>query len=716
MTSQIQFKQKIKRFALTYLADWSILLIVGLILYGLMIGSVLPKNPNVKLHEIATTDIQSPIDTVDTQATHAKRQEAIGSTPSAYAYNKNLGLMQVEKVGDLFDTIASVKKEQKISADSDQDQINTAIKMISERLSDSADSHLSDNTLTALLTASDHNLQIAEDIASTGIYEAMNDKVGWNDLERVQDKASASLPSSVLNDSIRGALNDVLHSYITANYSFDANATKQNKQEAARNVDNVVIHQGEVIVKKGELITNDMIRQLKLVGLLDDHFNIIPFVGLLLFTGFIMFIFWFEYYRFKEKHPQYSVKFLYIYAIIFSGAAALIKLCSYLKLTNLTGISFLVPLAMASLMIRILLNERIAIVSGFLLSVVGSVLFGISAKAAIFDSTLGIYLFFSSLAGAMVLRKRQARPKIIQTGGLIALVNVLVVLSLLMFQNTPFSPLNTGLSLGFAALSGFLSAILTNGLMPLFETGFSILSPIRLIELSNPNHPLLRKILIEAPGTYHHSLMVANLAERACEVIGANGLLARVAAYYHDVGKTKRPKFFVENQMDGVNPHDKISPQLSRTIIISHPYDGADILRQYRMPKEIIDIAEQHHGTTLLKYFYVKAQEQSDKPIDESEFRYPGPKVQTKEAAVVELADSIEAAVRAMKKPNPVKVNNLVKSIFNDRLSDGQFDECKITLKELKSVEKSIDETLRGVYHSRIEYPKDLKMKKVNTK
>ncbi|GEB76249.1 HD family phosphohydrolase [Sporolactobacillus inulinus] len=716
MTLSIPLKQKIKKFALTYLTDWGIVLIVGLILYGLMIGSVLPKNTNVKLHEIATVDLQSPIDTVDTEATSAKKQEAIGSTPSAYAYNKNLGMIQVEKVGDLFDTISAVKKENKISSDSAQQDIDAAIASVKSRLADSSDAHLSNTTLISLITASGNDLQIAEDIASTSIYEAMNDKVGWNDLERVQNKAAASLPSSVLNDETRRALNEILDAYITANYSFDANATKQNKQEAARNVDNVVIHQGEVLVKKGELVTNDMIRQLKLVGLIDDHFNIIPFVGLLLFTGFITFAFWFEYKRFKEKHPTYSIKFIYIYAIIFAGAAAILKLCSYLRLTELSGIGFLIPLAMASLIIRILLSERIAIVSGILLAIVGSVIFGISTKAAIFDAPMGIYLFFSSLTGALVLKKRQARPKMIRNGGLIALVNVLVVLALLMFQNTPFTPVGTGLSLGFAALSGFLSVILTNGLMPLFETGFAILSPIRLIELSNPNHPLLRKILIEAPGTYHHSVMVANLAERACEVIGANGLLARVAAYYHDVGKTKRPKFFVENQLNGVNPHDKISPQLSRTIIVSHPYDGADILRHYRMPKEIIDIAEQHHGTTLLKYFYVKAQELSETPIDESEFRYPGPKVQTKEAAVVELADSIEAAVRAMKKPNPVKVNNLVKSIFNARLSDGQFDECSITLKELKSVEKSIDETLRGVYHSRIEYPKDLKMKKVNPK
>ncbi|WKB36910.1 HDIG domain-containing protein [Terrilactibacillus sp. S3-3] len=314
------------------------------------------------------------------------------------------------------------------------------------------------------------------------------------------------------------------------------------------------------------------------------------------------------------------------------------------------------------------------------------------------------------------MRGNQARPKILQTGCFIALINILIVFCLLVIQNSPLHVVDTGMTLGFALLSGFLSTVLTIGLIPVFEASFGILSPMKLIELSNPNHPLLRKILLEAPGTYHHSVMVANLAERACGVIGANGLLARVAAYYHDVGKTKRPRFFAENQFDGVNPHDKISPQLSRTVIISHPYDGADILREYRMPKEIIDIAEQHHGTTLVKYFYVKAQEQSEKPIPESEFRYPGPKAQTKEAAVVELADSIEAAVRAMKKPTPTKIENLVQNIFNARLEDGQFDECDLTLNELRLVKESIGETLNGVFHSRIEYPDDLKMKKVSEK
>lgn len=710
------FFTKLRKLGSGLLAGWGLYLLVGAILYGLMIGSVLPKNPDVRLHEIASSDVQSPIDAVDAQATKMKKQQAIGDTPSAYVYNKNLALIQVEKAGDLFDTILSVRQKQKITSASTASDINAAVVQVKKGLSQAPEFSLPDTALASLLRASDHDLQIVEDITSTSIYEAMSSKVGWTDLQRVQDKAVSSLPASVLNDSLRTAVSSILRNYITANYTFDATTTRQNKQEAANSVDNVVIHQGEVIVHKGELVTSDMIRQLKLVGLLDEHFNIIPFIGLLLFTGFITTIFALEYYRFRQLQKKDSLKYLVIYTIVFVGGALLIRIFSYLHLANVAGLTYIIPIAVAPMLIRMLLCERTAIVSGVLLSLIGSVIYGISTKAAIFDAPSAIYLLFSSLAGALLLRKRQARPKIVLTGGIVSLVNILVLLALMLFQNQPLSPVDTGLPLIFGFLSGFISVILANGLMPLFETTFQILSPIRLIELSNPNQPLLRKILLEAPGTYHHSVMVANLAERACESIGANGLLARVAAYYHDIGKTKRPRFFVENQLDGVNPHEKISPQLSRTIIFAHPYDGADILRQYHMPQEIVDIAERHHGTTLLKYFYVKAQELSDQPVPESEFRYPGPKVHTKEGAVVELSDSIEAAVRAMKKPTPVKVQNLVSSIFNDRLSDGQFDDCDITLKELKIVEKSIDETLRGIYHSRIEYPTDIKVKKVSVK
>lgn len=234
-----------------------------------------------------------------------------------------------------------------------------------------------------------------------------------------------------------------------------------------------------------------------------------------------------------------------------------------------------------------------------------------------------------------------------------------------------------------------------------------MLSPLRLLELSNPNHPLLRKLLIETPGTYHHSVIVGNLAEAAAEAVGANGLLCRVGAYYHDVGKTKRPQFFIENQM-AENPHDKISPNLSKSIIISHAKDGYEMLREYNIPTPICDIAAQHHGTTLLKYFYHQAREQSDgAQVLEADYRYPGPKAQFKEAAIVGIADCVEAAVRSLARPSPERVENMVRKIIQDRLEDGQFDECDLTFKELDLIARSICETLQGIFHSRIEYPED---------
>jgi putative nucleotidyltransferase with HDIG domain len=242
------------------------------------------------------------------------------------------------------------------------------------------------------------------------------------------------------------------------------------------------------------------------------------------------------------------------------------------------------------------------------------------------------------------------------------------------------------------------------GLLPFFEATFGILSTMKLIELSNPTHPLLRKILTEAPGTYHHSLMVANLSESACEAIGANGLIARVGAYYHDIGKTKRPNFFIENQMNHDNPHDRLAPEKSKEVIISHVLDGVDILTRYRIPKEIIEIAEQHHGTTVLKYFYHRAM-QEGKEMKEEEFRYPGPKAQTKESAIVGIADSVEAAVRSLKSPTPEQIENLVKKIIDDRLQDGQLNECDLTLKEVDIIFQTLCESVKGIFHSRIEYP-----------
>ncbi|EAH0896399.1 TPA_asm: cyclic-di-AMP phosphodiesterase PgpH, partial [Listeria monocytogenes] len=265
---------------------------------------------------------------------------------------------------------------------------------------------------------------------------------------------------------------------------------------------------------------------------------------------------------------------------------------------------------------------------------------------------------------------------------------------------------STLMALGYAFLGGFGAFILGVGVIPLFETIFGLLTTSRLVELANPNHPLLKKILMKAPGTYHHSMMVANLAEACADKIGANSLLVRVGCFYHDIGKTLRPPYFVENQLQGINPHDRLTPEQSRDIILSHTKDGAEILKENHMPQPIIDIALQHHGTTLLKYFYFKAKE-TNPDVKEADYRYSGPKPQTKEIAIINISDSVEAAVRSSTEPTMAKITEIIDGIIKDRFLDGQFTECDITIQEIKIIRDTLIATLNGIYHQRIQYPDD---------
>jgi putative nucleotidyltransferase with HDIG domain len=258
-------------------------------------------------------------------------------------------------------------------------------------------------------------------------------------------------------------------------------------------------------------------------------------------------------------------------------------------------------------------------------------------------------------------------------------------------------------------LDGIFAAVLAMGSIPLLEGPFGLITAMKLIELSNPNQPLLRKLQVEAPGTYYHSIMVGNLAEAGTEAVGGNSLLARVGAYYHDIGKTKRPYFFVDNQFGAENPHDKLAPGLSALIISSHVRDGIELAREHRVPEAIVNFIREHHGTMLISFFYQKAlQADTGDGVVEADFRYDGPKPQSKETAIVMLADASEATTRTLKHPTPQAIEQVVRKIIKDRLSDGQLDESNLTLKELDVVAKTFTRVLTGAFHQRIEYPEQV--------
>jgi putative nucleotidyltransferase with HDIG domain len=696
---------------------------IAVILYLAMLNNVIPEKLNVELYSIAEKDILSPIQIKDLEETRAKETEAAESVSAQYTYHSDKALTQIIKIQDIFEAVTELNRsvvnegedgieeengEENEEVEPQELSSDEKVNQLRDQIPELSSDEISTGTLETLFNATASELSFAKDVTINAVNKVMENNIKIDEIQQYKQAVKDEIPGSGLSIPLQSALKDLAGSAIAANYLFDATLTKERRDQIVSSVDPVIIRENQMLVRKGQRIDQEMLDQLALVGLLESDFNPSPYVGLALLVLLLtMVVIYFIKDIPTEKRHLNSNLMMYVFVLFLT--ILIIKVTSMVSVLGF-GIGFIVPVAIGTMMLKMLLNEQVALISSIIFGVCGSIMYNVDTTGP-FHFTYGLYILLSSLAGIVFLGKRSVKSNILKTGMWIALINAIVVLIILALSKGQYDLWQISSNVGFSLISGFLSAVLTIGLIPFFEAGFGILSSLKLIELSNPNHPLLRKILIEAPGTYHHSVVVANLAEAACEAVDANGLLARVGAYYHDLGKTKRPHFFIENQLNMGNPHDKIAPQLSKTIITAHPYDGAEMLREYKLPKEIVDIAEQHHGTTLLKFFYHKANQQSDKEISESEFRYPGPKARSRESAIVGIADAVEAAVRSLAKPTPVKIEQLVRKIVADRLEDGQFNECDLTFKELETITVTICETLQGMFHQRIEYPEEVKKK-----
>jgi putative nucleotidyltransferase with HDIG domain len=689
-----------------------VFVVLGVILFTSMYGNVKPEKLDISLLTVAYKTIRSPATVEDKISTEKKRQEALDQVQDVYTVKKEYSTNQVDLITSIFDSASEVndeiedetKKQNVLDEDSIdvvEPTVEEEVTMLKGKLTDRVIKDLSERVFTALVQASNDELSIAKDLTVTAINNVMNKRISADDVENAKKSLEEELKFTTLNSDLKNAAIELVRYAVIQNEFYDPEATEELRKQAAESVEPVKILQGQIIIEEGKLIRQEEFRQLELVGLLDNKQSYKPFIGLMILISIILTSVYFYFYQLKEQ-PERQTNLL-LFGIVFILTFFILKIISMLQIFNYSGIGYLFPAAMGGMLIKILIDEKLAILSSIIFSIFGSILFNEGVSGTL-NFSVGIYILFSALAGVLFLSGQNQRSKILQAGSLAAAVNLFTIWALMFLPNGQFSGLEYGYYILTAIFSGIGSAVLTMGLLPLLETSFGILSTMKLIELSNPNHPLLRKILMEAPGTYHHSVMVANLADAACEAIGANGLLARVGCYYHDIGKTKRPNFFIENQMHHDNPHDRLQPDKSANIIISHVTDGSVILKKYNMPKEIIHIAEQHHGTTLLKFFYHKAL-QGGEEVNEEDYRYPGPKPQTKESAIVGIADSVEAAVRSLNQPTPETIESLVKKIVTDRLQDGQLNECDLTLKELETVSHSFCETLKGIFHSRIEYP-----------
>ncbi|MBN1945934.1 MAG: HDIG domain-containing protein [Bradymonadales bacterium] len=360
-----------------------------------------------------------------------------------------------------------------------------------------------------------------------------------------------------------------------------------------------------------------------------------------------------------------------------------------------------IPFAAGAILIRLVMNAE----SSLIFAIVYSLLVALMLPH---QPIFAAYAFLGSLVGMGVVERAPTRMTFFKAGFFVGLINLAFGFAMVLLSSSLVTRTAIWILLS-CLLSGLSVAILVTALLPLLESSFHYITDIKLLELSNPNHPALHDLLVRAPGSYHHSMIVGNLVEAACTAVGANPLLGRVGAYYHDIGKAKNPQYFAENQ-SRTNPHDKLKPSMSALIIKSHVKDGMDIATTYRLPKQIAQFIEEHQGTSLISFFYQKAKEQEDserEEIQEKDFRYPGPRPQTTETAICMLADRIEAAARALTDPTPARLKGLVQRIINGAFTDGQLDECDLTLKDLDNIAREMIRILVSVYHQRPEYPKE---------
>jgi len=664
-----------------------------------------PNRIDLEVGEVSKSDIVAPrtVTFIDQKKTEQLEDIAVESASKVYEEDKSLSRRILSEIDNLFNSVLS-------------EQINYKKEDIEQ---------LKESTLTEI--KEENNIKIGTDDLKLLLK---------SDLEKISDLQSTSKKimddileqrifpenlSEVLNDinqlaletnftkEYRLVLANILSNYVQPNMILDLEATEDKQEDALRQVEPVkrTVLKGENIIRKGDIVSQDDMRVLEALGLRKPGINYINLLGVLLTLSVLVLLLGF-YTKFYATQVWENINQLILVETLIILVVLLAKIISIFQPAYMV---YLVPTAIVSILITVLVDTRIALVitafTSFLIALVFGSLY-IAAAAA----------FVGGIVGIISVSDVNQRSDLIRAGFNVSLILVVFItgLTLMNFSNNWIELI---WSIVMGVLNGIFVAILANGLLPYLESIFNLTSSVKLLELSNTSHPLLKRLLVEAPGTYHHSIIVGNLAENAADKIGADSLLTRVGAYFHDIGKLKRPYFFSDNQFGGENPHDKISPNLSSLIIKSHVKDGLEMAEKHNLPRAVKDIIEQHQGTGLISFFYEEAVKESKHGnINESDFRYDGPKPQSKEAALIMLADTVEAAVRSknFNKNNHNRIEIFVKELIKEKLNDGQLEESSLTLKELDLIADSFVQILTGIYHQRVEYPDRLlkEMKEVD--
>lgn len=661
-----------------------ILTLTFVVTYFLIIVAISPKKYDLKSGDIAQSDIKAPRETVDEVASQEVLDEALKKVDKQYTQKSEVKTNVENQVKDLFQKIIELTSSQK--------DIKNKVKELTSYKNFS----LSEHDATTLLSLNRDTLKNLQweilDILNT-VYETNIQDGNEESLLAAQQTANSEMDKLNLDSSYESIIRNIVLSKIEPNLFYDEEKTNEKIEEVKKSTEKVIIKKNQIIVKEGEPITEDQIQTLKELGIIGEGKTGSLLVLYILTAMFIGIILYLQYTYVKKNHKA-----------IYEDNKKLILICllnvSYLVLAS--GVKYvspyLIPMVCTPLLLSMLINHKVSLV----LSSYNVILLGALIE---FDPQIILLAFISTILSSTILRKMQQRNDIIYAtlgiGLLCGILNFLI--GNMVSINIKEVIINSLLTIVGVLISG----ILTIGILPFIENTFDVVTTLKLLELSNPNSPLLRKLLMESPGTYHHSMLVANLAEMAAEEVGANPVVTRIGAYYHDVGKTSRPYFFKENQIGNENPHDKITAALSARIIISHVKDGVELAKEYKLPKVIQDIIAEHHGTTFVKYFYITEKNNSDDPdsINEDDYKYPGPIPSTKESGIIMLADSVEAAVRSITEPTSEKIEQMVSNIIDGKIKDKQLNNCDLTFKDLDKIKECFLKALKGIYHQRIEYP-----------
>lgn len=689
-------------------------IISGVLCYAavlmIMLDAVAPQKYRVEPGEVSRSTITATKDVMDQVSYEAARKAAQDSVSAIYRIDDEKRVSVINAVTDDFAKVEDARAQaiaqrndwlkENPGSTAEQHQFPSAfINMLIGNLNISC----SAEEMLVIINTNQQDIESVAAFIKRRINSIMASGLSEEELIGERNAIAAALNNeySTVSAKIKTVAERILEKELVANYSLDETATDEAKLAAAAEVSqgSYLYKQGQTIVRSGDIVTQAHIAMLEELGMLEnDNVDIKLYLGVALLTLTVLLILGFYIAVYEPKMIQTPKKVLML-AIL----TVLSVLYSALIYPYRPGLA---QIAICTVLVAVLLKPRVALVSNMALSV----LLGVMATSGEAAQSQGVSTLIVSLiagtAAVYLCKKPMHRMRIMLSGLVIGVTGGLTSVFIGMVFSSEIKTVL--LSALWPALAGVISAVLCVGTLPVWEAVFDVLTPTKLLEITNPNQPLLRRLAIEAPGTHHHSIVVANLAESGAQAIGADIMLTRAGAYYHDVGKLAAPEAYTENQDEKLKSfHSMLLPAESAAIIRMHPTEGYELAQKYKLPKEICNIILEHHGTTLVGYFYAKALEMFD-DVNRADFMYPGPKPRSKEAAVIMLADSAEAAVRSLPDKSPECVREKINQILNDRISDGQFDECDISMLELRKLAAEFTQALSGVHHSRIEYP-DLK-------